>query len=52
MSRKGSIRKGNQKKGEEFHIFITTEFILEKKPQTGTGVVKIIAGLLGDIIRV
>ena len=46
------MRKENQKKGEEFHIFITTEFILEKKPQTGTGVVKIIAGLLGDIIRV
>ena len=30
-SKKGGIKKRNQKKGgEEFHIFIKTEFILEK----------------------
>ena len=56
-SKKGGIKKRNQKKGgEQFHIFIKTEFILEKKPQTGTGVVsKVIARLLervGDAIGV
>ena len=56
-SKKGGIKKRNQKKGgEEFHIFIKTEFIFEKKTQTGTGVVsKVIARLLervGDAIGV
>ena len=47
MRRKRQYKKRKQKKGgEEFHIFIKTEFSLEKKTETGTGVVlKVIAHL-------
>ena len=53
---KGNIKKKTIKGGEDFHIFIKTEFILKKTKQMGTGVVsKVIAHLqetVRDAIRV
>ena len=41
----------NIKKEEEgFHIFITIEFILEKKTQKGTGAVSLLAKLLSSVV--
>ena len=56
MSWKRQYKKKTIKGGEDFHIFIKTEFILKKKKQMGTGVVsKVIAHLqetVRDAIRV
>ena len=41
----------NIKKEEEgFHIFITIEFISEKKPQKGTWAVSLLAKLLSNVV--
>ena len=42
MSWKRQYKKKTIKGGEDFHIFIKTEFILKKKKQMGTGVVSIV----------
>ena len=52
MSRKRQYKKRKPKKGREIPYIYNNRIYFGKKSQTGTGVVKVIARLLGDIIRV